>query len=580
MQQNMEQIGGIDEGGFLKNFEFKGMTPLSSFDELVANGYDAKANQFIFSTIESYFAMSDDGKGLNKEEAKFMFNMYQRKNREEAIGMANAGAKYACYTLSKKTFNRMISLKDGDYNTIDIEWKKMIQEGKYTQNIGFRTSTPEEVQMFETISKNFTEGRISGVTILFPNTLELQELVQDQFKFHREIDICKSLSFRYGYTRDSFQLKLIDSGETLLQKYNPSNMEKQQKRRIDIMKSRDGKVRYISDRGEEIKPKGSGFSKEPSFTPPDDLEEWNVFNYLEVTMSLPYDENYKEDGSSWFPKEMNIFKGNTKADKLKASRFPVLVRNDYVLGFVVMEEIAVGSARGSYETRQYFDIHMVVSVKQNSTNSIDDILDTQENKGQYIDLKSIQIKRLIHKMKQVFRDEVLNKPKPKPPSKPKPAPPVSSPAPEPPSPEPRSPIHPPPATSPEPPSLPQAPSPEPLHEPPEPQATSPEPLHEPPEPKPVHEILSLPSEPQPEPSLEPPAPSPVPSAPEPPEPSKENRLLSIERIKEHMCQIKLDLKETDCPKKHRLGTQDCLEILGLLESAIHKIELWYEVEYV
>jgi hypothetical protein len=39
----------------------------------------------------------------------------------------------------------------------------------------------------------------------------------------------------------------------------------------------------------------------------------------------------------------------------------------------------------------------------------------------------------------------------------------------------------------------------------------------------------------------------------------------------------MDLKETDCPKKHRLGTQDCVEIIGLLESALHKIELWYEV---
>jgi hypothetical protein len=342
------------------------------------------------------------------------------------------------------------------------------------------------------------------------------------------------------------------------------------------MKFPDGKVRYISDRGEEIKPFGVKFSTKTSFTSPDELHDGTLINHLEVTMSLPYDEKYKENGSSWFPKEMNIFKGNDEADKLKASRFPVLVRNDYVLGVVHMDEIAVGSARGSYDTRQYFDIHTVVSVKQNSTNSIDDILDTQENKGQYIDLKPIQIKRLIHKMKQDFRVEVLNRPKQKPPSKPKPVPPVSSPkpspaqrlpspepptpTPEPPSPEPRSP-------TPESPSLP--PAPEPLFEPP------PEPAPEPPpEPEPalepVQEIPSLPPPPEP-------VTSPAPEEPAP-EPSKENRLLSIQRIREHMCQITLDLKETDCPKKHRLGTQDCVEIIGLLESALHKIELWYEVE--
>jgi hypothetical protein len=100
-------------------------------------------------------------------------------------------------------------------------------------------------------------------------------------------------------------------------------------------------------------------------------------------------------------------------DKDKASQYPVLVRNDYALGFIIMEEMSLTSRRSGFDTRQYYDVHTVVKYKQNSNNSIDEIVGTQENKGQLQDTMPIQIKRLIHQMKRDFMKEVLNKKKEK-----------------------------------------------------------------------------------------------------------------------------------------------------------------------
>ena len=395
------QIGDINEAGFLKNFEYKGITTLAAYDELLSNSYDAKAkNVFITNGNNKWITISDDGLGLNANDAKYMFSMYKEKERYETIGMANAGAKYSLYSLSHKIKSIIISLKDGIYITIIIDWNKMIKEGKYTKNITLHNSTEDEIALFNTIE------RTSGTTILNPYYRENWELLEHQFKFTDSIDILKSFAVRYAHM--DFNITLVDHLETRLKKYNPSNKENEIVRRIDILK-KGNEILYVSDLNEVFKPKGRGTSTECIIITQDDLEDYTLLNTLNVYISLPYDEHYHKDAKSWVPKELDIFQENCLTDKEKASQYPVLVRNNYTLGNIIMDEIKLNSRHGSYKSRLYFDIHTIVKFKQNSMNSIDHIIGTQENKGQLHDNIHTQLKRLIHKMKQDYIEKELPK---------------------------------------------------------------------------------------------------------------------------------------------------------------------------
>jgi hypothetical protein len=447
----METIGEIDERGFLETFERKGFDILSSADELISNAYDAAAKNVIISKEGGSIAISDDGHGMDMTDAKFMFAMYKPKNRNGTIGMANSGAKPSLYKLSNKKQSIIISLKDGIYITILIDWAKMLFQNKYTNNIHVKPSLENEIKLFNEIGLE----RTSGTTILFKYVETTWNILEFQFNFENDLEISKSFSVRYGHTKN-FNIKMINDSDTLeLIKYNPRNNENEIQRRIDILRNSEGETRFISDKNEEIKPFGRGFNKSPTVIDLRELEGYTLINSLEIFISLPHDAAYHKDAKTWYPPHLNMFKQNDENDKIIASSHPTLVRNNYALGSIIIEETSLANRRASYEGRLYYDVYTLVKSNQTHLNSIDDIIGTQENKGQLQNNMPIQIKRLIHH----FKTEYINKlkgPKPKPVPRPQPAPPPAPPQPSPPQPSPLpQPTPSPPQPSPSPSSLPQ-----------------------------------------------------------------------------------------------------------------------------
>ncbi len=413
MQSTIETIGAIHEGGFIKSLEQKGYDTVSCIDELTANSVDAHANNIIYSCVDyecdeyehsKWIAISDDGDGLDRTDAANMFCMYNPKKRNETIGNSGLGAKPALYLLSNKTVSYTISLKNGEYITTIAMWNKMIEEQIYTDNVLLRDSSDTEIELFKSIIKT------SGTVLLFPYNTKIWKIIETQFKFDGPCEITKSLSFRYGHTRNTLNIMLIDDGEQInLRKYNPSNPKTERRRRIDIFRHKNDatNIRYINDKDQEIQRKGGGFSKTPE-TISEDLDEYVLVNRLDVYTSLPHDPNYHRGAEKWCYRELDMYKYNKEQDRKKAAQYPSLVRNDYTIGQIKIDELDGGSSRGNADSREYFDYHMVVKFKQNDTNSIDHIIGTQENKGQLQDNIHISLKRLLHHMKKEEIKEIKN----------------------------------------------------------------------------------------------------------------------------------------------------------------------------
>ena len=171
----MEQIGSINEEGWISNIDKKGFDTLSCFDELNANSLDAGATNVEYKHDESIY-ISDNGKGMDDEGVKNMFEIYKKLERVEKIGMANAGAKYAFKILSNNTNTntKIITMKSG-YIKVIIDWSKVIKEGKYTKNILKRDSTDDEIELFHSLME-----RKSGTTIILPYFKNVWETIENQ----------------------------------------------------------------------------------------------------------------------------------------------------------------------------------------------------------------------------------------------------------------------------------------------------------------------------------------------------------------------------------------------------------------
>lgn len=399
MSQNQTLIGKIHEGGIIKSLEQKGHDDISCLDELISNCYDANANNVSITRQHLYgekIAISDDGDGLNETDADNMYNAYYVKSRNKTIGMSGIGAKAALYLLSKKTETIHISLKDGVFITIIAPWNKIIEEQKYTDNIVLRPSTQEEIDLFCSIIHG------SGTILFIPFCIMIWEKIKTQFLLDEPVEILKSLSVRYGFTRENFNITFnSDPDVHVLKKYNPSN-SKVTIRKIDILKNKMGEIKYISDKNEEFPRVGKGTSTERRIITEDQRRGYNLVNTLELHISLPYDKDYKASAGTWYPRQLDMFKGSHDrdvAEKLKATDYPLIVRNDYVLGQCMIDVLKISNRRSSATKREYFDYFMAIIWNQSDHTSIDDIIGTQENKGQLHDKIELSLKRLIHHIK-------------------------------------------------------------------------------------------------------------------------------------------------------------------------------------
>ena len=426
----MEQIGSINEEGWIANIDKKGFDTLSCLDELNANSLDAGATEVEYKHDTSIY-ISDNGNGMADEDVKDMFEMYKKKLRVEKIGMANAGAKYAFKILSNNTNAKIITMKNG-YITAIIDWAKVINEGKYTKNVIMRNSTQDEIDLFQSLMV-----RNSGTTIILPYFKDVWEMIENQIN-HNEVDnIERSFAVRYGkYPRD-VSISCFGKEKYTMKKYNPSiNSLYKQTRIISVFQ--DKHLRFISNDNEEFKKAGNGVSKTVSKLSRSDVEEIpNLIGEMIVELYIPFDNAYEKDwinAKTWIPPILNeIFPKNTDKDKQTLSHNPGIYRNGYRLGSLnIGNEMTIGkeSIRSSFDGRLYFDIQADIHVNVNG-GVMDEMIGAQENKGQFHDTLPKELKKLVNLFKETFRQELLFRFKPKPlPPKPSPDTPKPTPSPD------------------------------------------------------------------------------------------------------------------------------------------------------
>jgi hypothetical protein len=420
MSQNLKtgySIGTINEGGWLENFSRKGFDAQSSWDEMTANSLDAGAKQIQLDRDSDTIYMSDDGRGMDKDTATVMFNMYEKMDRKNTIGMANAGLKYALYILGNQQKTSVITLNQGQYLTLVADWAKMLKEARYSSNILMRESNPEEIETFQRLMP-----RTSGTTICMQYSQQSWTAIEEQINHDSEggyINIPKSLAFRYGrYPRD-VSICLFDKGQRFQMKmYNPSTNILFEKvvRNIHVFAD-EQRYKFVSDKNETFRKLGKGVAKEASVLTRTEMEQLgNSIGSLEVTCYIPNDPKYLTsylNAKGWTPPALQeIFTQHSPKELQLASMHPGVFRAGYRLGSMDLNS-STENIRSNYKARLYYDIHTDVVIQESENDCLDTIMGTQENKGQYVDTSPTEVKRLIDMFKRDYREFVLDKVKPK-----------------------------------------------------------------------------------------------------------------------------------------------------------------------
>ena len=75
MSESSIKVGEINESGFLQNLFRKWFSFAKSLSEIHANSIDAKSTNIIY-VIDKKIRIIDDGCGMNREELKNAFSMY------------------------------------------------------------------------------------------------------------------------------------------------------------------------------------------------------------------------------------------------------------------------------------------------------------------------------------------------------------------------------------------------------------------------------------------------------------------------------------------------------------------------
>jgi len=181
MSETIIKVGEINESGFLHNLFRKGFSFAKSLSEIHANSIDAKATNITY-VIDKKIRIIDDGCGMNREELKNAFSMYNSNHStEKSIGVSGLGYKPALIILSLKTNTMTVTRKpDGEYLTLCAPWKEIFEIGKYTDMITIRPSTKDEIEAFNKDREK--TGKLHGTTTIFDYNEILSKAIQIQFE--------------------------------------------------------------------------------------------------------------------------------------------------------------------------------------------------------------------------------------------------------------------------------------------------------------------------------------------------------------------------------------------------------------
>jgi len=460
MSEEIIKVGEINESGFLQNLFRKGFSFAKSLSEIHANSVDAKSTNITY-VIDKKIRIIDNGCGMDRKELKNAFSMYNSNHStEKSIGVSGIGYKAALVILSAKTDTMTITRKpDCEYLTLCAPWKEIFEIGKYSNMIGIRSSTEEEIAVFN--KEREKTGNLFGTTTIFEYNEILSRTIQIQFEKpkrqskkeltkkkrvvqdeeYETIDeiIVPEDRFSVIFGRFPQKVLLINKNKRCgipaieLSKYDyfceneteyyESVMREKiifMKKRLDLKAGEDERDRYLfiwesSCDGKQylIKKKGTGWMKSVeelvSGTP--DYEEFGEAQF--ICGQRKYKEYFDEDdpkipGSAsdeWihpYDKENigirhNDFLGNMQ-----------IYRNNQMLGIVVLPGNKISSARASPESlHKILLTHCALEYNPISRNDNlqDLIIGIQECKTQF---NSSDIPKNLLNLLAFMRDEKAN----------------------------------------------------------------------------------------------------------------------------------------------------------------------------
>jgi hypothetical protein len=431
-----DRIGDIDERGFINSFDRKGFTKVKCISEIHANSCDAKSKNIKYViTKDAKTFIIDDGIGMNKQDIKNAFSVFKSNHREDqSMGVSGIGLKAALKRLSNDGVIKIITKKEGSpYYTINIDWPKIIKEGKYTSNIICEESNQTDIDNFNQDRSN-DEYNKTGTTIIFNYDEEFHEILKQNFNIQcneqsenkLKISSNQKLSVIFGKlsniktyyqddnSGDKRDLRLYDYFSQPASKY----YKNKEKHRIKVYKNELLKddLRFIWEKGNEereITKKGKGYSVK-SENKTSNLSQYKNIGEYEVYVGVQYDEQYFNNQKPEQPKNTKYLTPLdllilNKEDDYDFHQTISLYRNNQYIGPIIIPNQSATSSRANPESNfklsiVHCEVHYFPLSHQN--NELDIISGIQENKNQYQDNIPIICKRLFKEIKDDKAKEI------------------------------------------------------------------------------------------------------------------------------------------------------------------------------
>ena len=394
-------IGDIDESGFIKNLFRKGFTLAKCILEIHGNSIDANAQNIKYNILRQTIRIADDGNGMDMQQVKNAFSMYRSNHaHDKSIGVSGIGLKAGTAVLGNKQPITIITHKtNGIYITVKIPWDDIYKEGRYSKMVTTSESTDEEIKQFTEERK---DTKISGTTIIFPCTDELKNTIQQQFKTSQEckdpdidipFDFKNQLCVVFGHSIPNVSLDCYDINETTyLTKYNYFNAlstdfyEGIEQSTITCYVSNntnnEPNIRYIlTDRyGDtfEIPKKGKGYGIKPQESK--NLNGYTACGNFIVKCAIRKDMKYFDYNNPIIPTGTSGLDPydmqHIGAHNFEALSKISIVRNNQFIGTSGNIGVKISSARGNGESmNKVYRTHVQLSYEPISTNdNIQDIL--------------------------------------------------------------------------------------------------------------------------------------------------------------------------------------------------------------
>jgi hypothetical protein len=452
--------GSRNQKGFINSLNRKGFTPTKCGSEIIANSLDAcsKNIEFRIKLIEKYIDLCDDGIGMTRETARYMFDANRENHStDRSMGVSGIGGLISNYQLSKNDNGNPCQAtiftknKNDTHLKITIPWHEIHEDKKYDDKIIIEDMNETEIDEFDADRKN--SKYLTGTTIRFPYSETFSKLLDTQFvtqkdnshnledwwaiifgKTEANISLDKSnglpiiplkkYNYFSGYDDEFYCGKFIwDIYVILDKKENEDTKESEEMPKH--------KPRYISEdpgnpgRYIEIIPSGNGYASKPKPThiDPREIEDAEIIKFTcgmrkdnrifnpvdplnKSAKSAKSATFYLNEYDSKFMKE-----SGQKGQLMEFSSKTRVIRNTQSITAFPLEGCNSGSARANFDSLMKIALHrseISYETFSKQENELDIIHGIQENKNQNQNDFPKQYVRLLSYLKEWHYKTICN----------------------------------------------------------------------------------------------------------------------------------------------------------------------------